>query len=407
MKEGLGFKYLKIKIIYIINFSVDANAIFIRTSIQKNEIMIKTKNTIIGAGPGGLAVAGRLAKLGEDFEIIEMAEAVAPAWRNHYDRLHLHTAKELSALPHLPYPESYPLYVPREQVVEYMTNYAKHFGMNPHFGEKVISVKQDNNLWITTTDSGKVFQSENVIVATGFNRVPNVPTWKGIENYQGFLQHSKFYKNGSALKGKQVLLVGMGNTGAELSIDLHEHGAKPYISARNPVNIVRRDINGKPTQYTAIKLQKLPNWLYDFIAVNLQKITVGDLSKYGLKRPIMPPSKQLRELGKTPVIDLGTVDLIKKGIVKILPAIQEFKSNSVVFENGKEIDFDAVILATGYKSQIEDFVENISDVLNHLGEPKAPVIIERKGLFFIGFGAYAGGILRSINMNSELIVNAM
>ncbi len=369
--------------------------------------MIKTKNTIIGAGPGGLAVAGRLAKLGEDFEIIEMAEAVAPAWINHYDRLHLHTAKELSALPHLPYPDEYPLYVPKEQVVEYMTNYAKHFNINPHFGETVTNVKEENGHWITTTKSGKVFQSENVIIATGFNRLPNIPTWKGIENYEGFLQHSKYYKNGSALKDKNVLLIGMGNTGAELSIDLHEHGAKPYISARNPVNVVRRDINGRPTQYTAIKLQKLPTWLYDFIAVNLQKLTVGDLSKYGLKRPTMPPSKQLRELGKTPVIDLGTVDLIKKGIVKILPGIQEFKANSVVFENGEEIDFDAVIMATGYKSKVEDFVEDTSHVLNHLGEPKAPVIPERKGLYFIGFGAYAGGILRSINMNSETIINAM
>lgn len=369
--------------------------------------MIKTKNTIIGAGPGGLAVAGRLSKLGIDFEIIEMADAVASAWINHYDRLHLHTAKELSALPHLSYPDDYPLYVPKGQVVEYMTNYAKHFDIKPHFGETVTSVKEENNTWITTTDSGKVFQSENVIIATGFNRVPNIPSWKGIENYQGFLQHSRYYKNGAALKDKNVLLIGMGNTGAELSIDLYEHGAKPYISARNPVNIVRRDINGKPTQYTAIKLQKLPTWLYDFIAVNIQKLTVGDLSKYGLKTPKMPPSKQLRELGKTPVIDLGTVDLIKKGKVKILPAIQRFKEKSIVFENGEEIDFDAVIMATGYKSKVEDFLEDITHVLNHLGEPKAPVIPERKGLYFIGFGAYAGGILRSINMNSETIINAM
>lgn len=367
--------------------------------------MIKTQNTIIGAGPGGLAVAGRLSKLGISFEIIEMENNVVPSWRNHYDRLHLHTAKDLSILPHLEYPEDYPMYVPREKVVEYMTNYAKHFNIKPHFGEAATAIKEVNGKWWTTTSSGKVFQSDNVIVATGFNRLPNVPTWDGMENFKGFLQHSKYYKNGSALKGKKVLLVGMGNTGAELAIDLHEHGAAPYISARGPVNIVLRDFNGKPTQYTAIKLSKLPTWLNDFIAVTIQKIMIGDLSKYGLKRPTMPPSKQLRELGKTPVIDLGTVELIKNGKVKIKPAIKQFKAHSVVFENGEEVDFDAVILATGYKSKVEDFVEDMSHVLNHLNEPKAPVIPERKGLYFIGFGAYAGGILRSINMNSELIVN--
>jgi thioredoxin reductase len=366
--------------------------------------MIITKNTIIGAGPGGLAVAGRLAKLGIPFEIIEMENAVASTWINHYDRLHLHTAKELSALPHLPYPEDYPLYVPKEQVVEYMANYAKHFNINPHFGEKVVLIKEVDGKWLTTTDSGKIFQSENVIVGTGFNRIPNGPIWQGMDKFKGFLQHSKDYKNGKALNGKKVLLIGMGNTGAELAIDLYENGAEPYISTRGAINIVKRDIGGRPTQYTAIKLQKLPNWLYDFIAVVIRRFTIGDLSKYGIKTPEIPPSKQLREFGKTPIIDLGTVDLVKQGKVKILSGIDYFKAHSIVFKDGQEMDFDAVILATGYKSQVADFVEDMTHVLNHLGEPKAPIIPERKGLYFIGFGAYAGGILRSIKMNSETIV---
>lgn len=366
--------------------------------------MITTKNTIIGAGPGGLAVAGRLAKLGIPFEIIEMENAVASAWINHYDRLHLHTAKDLSALPHLPYPSDYPLYVPKDKVVEYMANYAEHFNIKPHFGEKVVSIKEENGKWLTTTDSGKIFQSDNVIIGTGFNRVPNTPTWEGMDKFKGFLQHSRYYKNGKALKGKNVLVIGMGNTGAELAIDLHENEAIPFISARGPVNVVLRDFNGKPTQYTAIKLQKFPTWFNDFIAVTIQKIMVGDLSKYGLQRPKMPPSKQLRELGKTPVIDLGTVDLIKQGKIKILPGVDYFKENSIVFKDGREEDFDAVILATGYKSQITDFVEDMSHILNHLNQPKSPIIPERKGLYFIGFGAYAGGILRSIHRNSEIIV---
>jgi hypothetical protein len=366
--------------------------------------MIQTQHIIIGAGPAGLAVAGRLAKLGISFEIVEMANTVTPTWVNHYDRLHLHTAKELSALPHLDYPDDYPLYVPKDKVVEYMTNYAKHFKINPHFGEMVISVREEGAKWIVKTDSGKEFQSHNVIIATGFNRVPNMPTWQGMDKFKGFLQHSKYYKNGAALKGKHVLLVGMGNTGAELAIDLHENGAIPYISARGPVNVVLRDFNGKPTQYTAIKLQKLPTWLNDFIAVTIQKLMIGDLSKYGLQRPTIPPSKQLRVFGKTPVIDLGTVDLIKQGKIKILPSIDYFKEKAVVFKDNQEIDFDAVILATGYQSQIEAFVDDMSHILNHLGEPKSPIIRERKGLYFIGFGAYAGGILRSININSKTIV---
>ncbi len=369
--------------------------------------MITTKTTIIGAGPGGLAVAGRLAKLGIPFEIIEMAQNVAPSWHNHYDRLHLHTAKDLSALPHLDYPPDYPLYVPRAQVVKYMTDYATHFNIKPHFGETVVSIQTMNGQWITKTASGKVFQSENVVIGTGFNRLPKIPTWAGIKDFKGFLQHSCNYKNGSVFKGQKVLVVGMGNTGAELAIDLVEHGAQTYISVRGAVNIVKRDIGGRPTQYTAIKLQQLPTWLYDFIAVQIRRLTIGDLSKFGIKTPTMPPSKQLREYGKTPVIDLGTVDLIKKGKIKILPSIQRFHSNSVTFDNDETHGFDAVILATGYESKVADFVEDMTHVLNHLGEPKAPVIPERKGLYFIGFGAYAGGILNSIYANSEIIIKDM
>ncbi len=367
--------------------------------------MITTQNVIIGAGPGGLAVAGRLAKLKVPFEIIEMAPNVAPTWRNHYDRLHLHTAKELSALPHLDYPEHYPLYVPREQVVEYMEMYVQHFGIKPHFNEAVTSVKKEGDKWLVKTNSGKLFQSDNVIVGTGFNRVPNLPTWEGMTDYEGFIQHSKYYKNGKAFNGKKVLVIGMGNTGAELAIDLYECGADTYISARSPVNVVLRDFNGKPTQHTAIKLQQLPTWLNDWIAVMIQKIMIGDLSKYGLQRPKMAPSAQLRELGKTPVIDLGTVELIKQGKVKVKSGVKCFTKKGVVFENGEALDFDAVILATGYHSKVEEFIEDMTDVLNHLNEPKAPIIPERKGLYFIGFGAYAGGILRSINMNSQLIVD--
>ena len=366
--------------------------------------MTKIKNLIIGAGPAGLAVAGRLAKQEVPFEILEKTNSIAPAWHNHYDRLHLHTAKALSHLPHLEFPEEDPVYVPRERVVAYMEKYAQHFGMKPHFNEEVVSVKKEKEHWVTQTKSGKSWQSENVIIATGFNRAPRIPHWEGMDSYQGALQHSKTYKNGKAFKNKKVLIVGMGNTGAELAIDLFECGAKTAISVRSPVNIVARDFNGKPTQHTAIKLQVLPTWLNDFLAKIVQKLTIGDLSKYGIETPEMAPSAQLRELGKTPIIDLGTVKLIKQRHVKVKPGIEKFTPSGVVFTNGETEEYDAIILATGYKAKIEEFLEDTSHVFNHLGEPKAAVITERKGLYFNGFDAYSNGLLRSMNIDSEKII---
>jgi cation diffusion facilitator CzcD-associated flavoprotein CzcO len=366
--------------------------------------MTRIQNLIIGAGPAGLAVAGRLAKLNIPYEIIEMTDNVASTWRNHYDRLHLHTAKALSHLPHLEFPEEYPVYVSRKDVVTYMDNYAQHFNIKPHFNEKVTSIKKDNGTWITTSASNKVWQSDNVIIGTGSNRVHHTPSWPGLDKFQGIVQHSKDYRNGKEYKDKSVLIIGMGNTGAEIAIDLHEHGANTCISVRGPINIVTRDFNGKPTQYTAIKLQKLPPWLNDFIANTVQKLTIGDLSKYGLKNLKMSPSAQLRELGKTPVIDLGTVELIKKGHVIIKPGIQSFTQNGVVFENGEEKEFDGVIFATGYKPEVEEFLENTKHVFNSLNLPKSAIIEQNKGLYFIGFDLYNGGVLYSIHRNSELIV---
>ena len=98
-----------------------------------------TKHThlIVGAGPAGLAIAGRLRKAGIPFEILEQSQNVGNAWHNHYDRLHLHTVKQWSHLPHLPFPANYPLYVPRKMLTEYFADYAKHFEIKPHFGQKV------------------------------------------------------------------------------------------------------------------------------------------------------------------------------------------------------------------------------------------------------------------------------
>ncbi len=366
--------------------------------------MTRIQNLIIGAGPAGLAIAGRLSKLNIPYEIIEKTDNVASTWRNHYDRLHLHTAKELSHLPHLKFPKDYPVYVSRKDVVTYMDEYSNHFNIKPHFNEEVASIKKENGIWKTTTASNKVWHSDNVVIATGSNRVPFSPTWSGFNKYKGFVQHSADFKNGERFKDQDVLIIGMGNTGAEIAIDMQENGAKTCISVRGPVNIITRDFNGRPTQHTAIKLQKLPPWLNDIIANVVQKLTIGDLSKYGLHSLKISPSAQLRELGKTAIIDLGTVDLIKKGEVLIKPGIQKFTPNGVTFENGEEKDFDAVILATGYRSNVDEFLDNTENIYNTIGEPRAPIIEQNKGLYFIGFDLYHGGVLYSIHKNSKLIV---
>lgn len=369
--------------------------------------MTHTPILIIGAGPAGLAIAGRLRQHQLPFTIIEKSDKVGFAWHNHYDRLHLHTIKQFSHLPHLPFPDHYPTYVSREQLVEYYENYAEYFDIKPVFKQEVTQVTKQNKQWLSTTASGEQYLSDKVIVATGINRVPHQPTWKGMASYQGNLIHSRAYKNGQPFHGQKVLVIGMGNTGAEIALDLYEHGARPFLSVRGPVNIVPRDVNGTPTQLTAKRLAKLPDAIKDWLGIQIAKLTIGDLSKYGIKRPKIAPAKQLTLYGKTPVIDIGTVAEIKKGNIQILPDIAYFYEKGVAFKNDQEHVFDAVILATGYRANVEQLVPGIASSLDQYHLPTNAIQNgDYKGVYFLGFDNYKlGGILGIIYEDSEKIVN--
>lgn len=367
--------------------------------------MINTKILIIGAGPAGLAIAGRLRQLSIPFEIIEKSQQVGASWIEHYDRLHLHTVKELSHLPFLPFPEDYPLYVPRLQLLAYFEQYAKHFDIQPLFGMEATAIQRSDDKWLVKTAKGIDFLCEKVVLATGLNRIPNRPAFSGEAQFKGTIIHSKAYKNADRFAGQTVLVVGMGNTGAEIALDLCENGIETFLSVRGAVNVVPRDTFAGPTQRTALKLAKLPNWIGDPIGVLLRRLTVGDLSKYGLPTPKMPPAKQLRTTGKTPVIDIGTIDHIKVGNIKVLPGIAYFDDDAVAFTNGEKRQFDAVILATGYSPKIEELLEDTRGLLDPYGLPKNCIAEgKHKGLYFLGFDNYvAGGILGVIYRDSEQI----
>src|SRR5690242_3857687 len=140
----------------------------------------QTDSLIIGAGPAGLAVAACLSRREVPFVVVEQAAALAASWHRHYDRLHLHTDRGHSALPYLDFPKGTPRYPSRDQVIAYLEQYARHFGIAPHLGQRVERVQYNDGEWITTS-GGSVYRSRHVIVATGYNAVPHLPDWPGRE----------------------------------------------------------------------------------------------------------------------------------------------------------------------------------------------------------------------------------
>lgn len=357
---------------------------------------------VIGAGPGGLAAAASLAQRGLSAEIIERGNAVGTSWRNHYRRLRLHTVKQHSALPHLPFPDDFPRYVAREQLVDYLGRYAEKFQLRPWFGEEAESITREQGRWLTRCRSGRTFLSRKVVLATGANGRANQATFPRQDGYLGRLIHSESYRDAQPFAGRRVLVVGMGNTGAEIALDLAHNGASATVSVRSPLNIVRRDVLGRPVQVTSILLSKLPEKLADTIALTFRKLTIGDLRPYGIETPRISPLRQLREQGRTPVIDIGTVDMIRRGDIAVRPGIAAFNSDGVRFLDGREEPFDAVILATGYHADLARLFPQVQVPVRDKGLPaEVTGTGELEGVYFVGYDIrQPGGVLRTIAQQS-------
>ena len=371
--------------------------------------MNKIKNLIIGAGPAGLATAGRMRQANIEFEIVEKSQHVGNAWRNHYDRLHLHTVKQWSHFPFMPFPDEYPTYVSRQQLVDYMDRYAAHFDVNPKFGVEIVSINKTGAGWEAVSQKGEKYLTKNIIVATGLNSAPKIPVWKGQELFKGDITHSRMYKNPAPYIGQKVLVVGIGNTGAEVALDLSEHGVETYVVSRGEITLVPRDLNGRPVQVTARQLEKLPFGLGDWLGSQIRRIYFGDLARYGLKISKEHPAKMLRETGKTPLIDIGTIAAIKTGKIKVVGDIDYFTETGVQFKNEGHIEFDSVILATGYEARIEKLIERGGELLDQYGCPKGSIGAGfHQGLYFVGFDNYKlGGIIGTIFHDSETVVEAL
>jgi cation diffusion facilitator CzcD-associated flavoprotein CzcO len=361
--------------------------------------------TVVGAGPAGLAVAACLERRGIPALLLEASDQVGAAWRRHYERLHLHTHKGGSALPGRPFPSDYPRYPSRDQVVAYLDGYARHFGLEPALGEAATRIALEGERWVVTTAKRQV-TSKHVVIATGYTRVPVLPTWPGQETFKGEVLHSSRYKNGAPWRGKRVLVVGLGNSGGEIGIDLHEHGAKPTIAVRSPVNVIPRELFGAPILVAGALFRPFPAKVADAMAAPLLRVSIGDVTKLGLRKLPYGAFQQIAEHGRVPLIDVGTLALARDGHLKFSPGIERFTETSVVFEGGAAEPFDAVVLATGYRPALAEFLPSASELCDERGFPRADGEA-RPGLHLCGFRPSTRGMLNEIRIQAQRTARAI
>lgn len=357
-----------------------------------------TTVVIVGAGPAGLAVGACLKRAGVDFILLEKSQEIAPAWRRHYRRLHLHTVKSFSSLPFLPFPKNYPRYVPRELVVRYLDDYAEKFDLRPRFGVTVKAIRRTDSGFLVETGSDNL-KARHVVIASGNNAEPIIPRLPAIEAFKGEVLHSADYTQAAPFAGRSVLIVGMGNTGAEIALDLAESGARPTISVRKGVHIVPRQLFGVPIQMVGIASRPMPQALNDWMFPIILDFALGKLEKYGIVRPKQGILQQIDEVGRIPVIDVGTVDAITKGAIKIAPDIAGFTERGAAFTDGRQENFDAVILATGYRPGYEKFLPVELQPERSGVNARASQL----GLYLVGFYNPVTGLLREIGREAKAV----
>ncbi|MEU3951401.1 NAD(P)/FAD-dependent oxidoreductase [Streptomyces achromogenes] len=366
---------------------------------------------VIGAGPGGLAVAQALRERGVRAVVLEKSDRVGASWRGHYDRLRLHTTRRLSALPGLPMPRRFGRWVSRDNVVRYLEKYAEHHRLEIVTGVEVHRVERtaDGTGWLLRASGGRELTGSAVVVATGFNHTPRLPDWPGGTEFGGELLHAARYRNAAPYRGRDVLVVGVGNTGAEIAVDLVEGGAaRVRLAVRTPPHILRRSTLGWPAQYTGVLVRRLPVWLVDRLAGPVGRLSTPDLSAHGLPRPDTGLYSRVKQ-GAIPVQDVGLVRAVRTGAVEVVTAVEAFDGDAVVLADGSRITPDAVIAATGYVRALEGLVGHLG-VLDGRGRPvvhggrtspKAP------GLYFTGFTNPISGMLRELAIDAERIARAV
>ena len=361
---------------------------------------------IIGAGPAGLATAAALQARGLNATILEKSDAVGAVWRRHYDRLHLHTDRARSGLPGLPIPKAYGRYPSRAQVVEYLEAYAAKFALKPVFNAPVCAVRREGRSW--RAEAGENSRSAPiVVVATGLADYPYAPTWPGMETFGGPILHSSAYRNPAPFAGKRVLVVGYGNSGAEIALDLAEAGVDVTLAVRSPVNVIPRELFGLPILAWGLAGRLFPSRVADAINAPLLRFAIGSIEKLGLKRSPKGPLQSIEEDGRVPLIDIGTLDAIRDGRIKLRGDIASFARESVGFKQSPAERFDAIILATGFRPDLRPLLPDAKGVLNATG---APLVSGRAtaepGLFFCGAIPSALGQFRQIGIEAQRIADA-
>lgn len=303
---------------------------------------------VIGAGPGGLAVSQQLAARHISHVVLEKGAHPGWMWGQVYDSLRLHTGKHLSSLPGMPFPKGTALFPHRSEFTAYLQSYADRFQLPIRTGVEATGLERGDDAWIVNT-TGARYGVGIVVVATGIMSSPVLPAFPGMEAYTGQLFHSAEYRRPDEGLGKSTLVIGIGNSAAEISSELANAGRQVTLSVRTGATVIPRTIAGIPSQYFGWAMSWLPAPFHRG-SVRLTCRVGGLLRRRELTLPGKSDAPQCQDV---PVVGHAILDHLNAGRIRLRPGVSEFTAESVRFIDGTGWQGDSVVMATGYRSAIE------------------------------------------------------
>ncbi|HJU41666.1 MAG TPA: NAD(P)/FAD-dependent oxidoreductase [Vicinamibacterales bacterium] len=324
---------------------------------------------VIGAGPAGLATSRELSRAGIRHIVLERGGLAGQTWVDLYDGLVLHTARGLSALPGQPFPTGTPRFPTRRDFVTYLQEYAAAFSVPLRTNADVIELRRDANAWRARLACGEELAARSVVVATGILSNPHSPQLPGRERFHGRLMHSVEYRRPQPFAGQRVLVIGAGNSGADIATELADAGVSVVLAGRSGASMVPLTIAGIPSHY------------FGFALASLRRKTCA----------------------RVPVVGMRLASALRRGTIQWRTKVTELTASGARCDDGEAMPIDTVILATGYRPAI-GFLKD----LVRCGECGFPerhggvASANQRDLYFVGHQYDSRGALYNIGRDAAL-----
>ena len=370
---------------------------------------------VVGAGAAGLGVAAMLKRRGVDPLVLERSDRVGSSWRSRYDSLRLNTPRITSTLAGYRMPRRYGRWPVRDDVVEYLEEYARRHELRIQFETELDRVERAGGAhWLLHTSRGEIATRFGVL-ATGHDAEPKVPNWPGLEGFTGAFIHSAAYRNPEPFSGKDVLVVSARNTGSEIAYELATAGGcRVWASMRTPPSVFPREWPpGFPLNYSTVLLDSFPSVVLDQLGFLTQRLIYGNLAKHGIPRAPLGIQSATRTRHVSALIDAGFVEALQDGRLKLVAAVESFEGAEVLLADRSRLRPQVVIAATGYNRNLPGIVGHLG-ILDEFGTPalngqhlRARQHPKAPGLFFSGYYASAAGQLRFMRIDGRRVARAI